>query len=119
LWAINERSPRAVQDAAMLLRAAPAKVKAPQDLPALQAELSFVYAHVGALDRVIEYPERLTKIGYMASGFGLIWDPLYAPLRKTERFKVLVRNAGLVDYWRARGWPDLCRPLGADDFVCD
>jgi hypothetical protein len=24
-----------------------------------------------------------------------------------------------VDYWRARGWPDLCRPMGADDFVCD
>ena len=28
-------------------------------------------------------------------------------------------QAGLVDYWRARGWPDLCRPMGADDFVCD
>ena len=41
------------------------------------------------------------------------------PVRKTERFKALVRKAGLVDYWRARGWPDLCRPMGADDFVCD
>jgi hypothetical protein len=47
------------------------------------------------------------------------WDPLYAPLRKTERFKTLMRDAGLVDYWRERGWPDLCRPVGADDFVCD
>ena len=26
---------------------------------------------------------------------------------------------GMVDYWRARGWPDLCRSMGADDFVCD
>ena len=43
----------------------------------------------------------------------------YAPVRKTERFKAFVRNAGLVDYWRAKGWPDLCRPMGADDFVCD
>jgi len=41
------------------------------------------------------------------------------PLRKTERFQSLVRKAGLVDYWRERGWPDLCRPVGADDFVCD
>jgi hypothetical protein len=40
-------------------------------------------------------------------------------MRKTERFKTYVRNVGLVDYWRARGWPDLCRPVGAEDFVCD
>jgi len=46
-------------------------------------------------------------------------DPLYAPLRKTERFKTLMRRAGLVAYWRARGWPDLCRPVGPDDFICD
>jgi len=25
----------------------------------------------------------------------------------------------LANYWRARGWPALCRPVGADDFVCD
>jgi hypothetical protein len=30
-----------------------------------------------------------------------------------------LRNAGIVDYWRAKGWPDLCRPVGVDDFVCD
>ena len=47
-----------------------------------------------------------------------LWFTEYAPLRKTERFKTLVRKVGLVDYWRARGWPDRCRPMGADDFVC-
>ena len=40
-------------------------------------------------------------------------------LRKTERFKAFMRKAGLVDYWRARGWPDLCHPVGADDFACN
>jgi hypothetical protein len=40
-------------------------------------------------------------------------------VRKTERFKTLVRAAGLVDYWKARGWPDLCHPVGADDFACN
>jgi hypothetical protein len=49
----------------------------------------------------------------------MLWHSSYAPLRKTERFKALVRNAGFVDYWRARGWPDLCHPVGADDFACD
>jgi hypothetical protein len=33
--------------------------------------------------------------------------------------KTFVRKAGLVDYWRARDWPELCRAQGADDFVCD
>ena len=30
-----------------------------------------------------------------------------------------VVDAGLVDLWRERGWPDLCRPVGTDDFACD
>ena len=48
-----------------------------------------------------------------------LWAPSYAPVRKTERFKAFVRAAGMVDYWRAKGWPDLCHPIGADDFACD
>jgi hypothetical protein len=60
-----------------------------------------------------------------------LWHPSYAPARKTERFKAFARNAGLVDYWRAKGWPEFCRPvtperasakagpMGADDFACE
>jgi hypothetical protein len=40
-------------------------------------------------------------------------------VRKTERFKALMRKAGLVDYWKARGWPDLCHPTTGDDFACE
>jgi hypothetical protein len=40
-------------------------------------------------------------------------------VRKTERFKKVARDLGLVEYWRARGWPAQCRPEGADDFACD
>jgi TolB-like protein len=32
--------------------------------------------------------------------------------------KLLLRNAGLVDYWKAHGWPDRCRAKGEDDFEC-
>ena len=42
------------------------------------------------------------------------WHPSYAAVRKSERFKTLMRANGLVDYWRARGWPNLCPPQGAD-----
>ena len=116
----NLVSRRSVEDAARLLRTAPAKAKAPEALPELEGVLNFVYAYIGAPDRILDAPERSLAIGYVNSNaLRSIWDPLYAPVRKTERFKTLIRNMGLPDYWRARGWPDLCRPVGADDFTCD
>jgi hypothetical protein len=39
-------------------------------------------------------------------------------VRKLPGFKAMVREAGLVDYWRAHGWPDYCRPVGDADFSC-
>jgi TolB-like protein len=105
-----------VQDAARLLRTAPAKVTAPRELPDLDW-LGFVYAYVGAEDRLMDYFEHAQAAG--AGPTNEMWQPAYAPARKTERFKAWARRAGLVDYWRARGWPDLCRSVGADDFVCD
>jgi hypothetical protein len=27
-----------------------------------------------------------------------------------------MRKAGIVDYWRAKGWPDLCHPTTGEDF---
>jgi TolB-like protein len=42
-----------VEDAARLLRSAPAKASAPETLPALEGALTFVYAYVGALERVL------------------------------------------------------------------
>lgn len=115
---LNPVSRREVEDAARLLRSAPTKVSAPASLPVLGIGLNFVYAYVGALPRVMEVAERSLATGYNVGGSSL-WLPAYAPLRKTERFKAYARKAGLVDYWRAHGWPDLCRPQGADDFVCD
>jgi hypothetical protein len=83
-------------------------------------DLGFVYAYVGAPNRVLEFHEGNVEAGYSLGGnTSLLWQPPYAGVRKTDRFKALARKAGLVDYWRQRGWPDLCRPQGADDFVCD
>jgi TolB-like protein len=108
-------SRQVVEDAARLLRTAPAKVRTPGELPDLDA-LSFVYAYIGAEERLMDFPERQYTLEAPTSRF---WWPAYAVARKTERFKKHVRDIGLVDYWRERGWPDLCRPMGADDFVCD
>ena len=40
-------------------------------------------------------------------------------LRQTRIFKDLLRDMGLVEFYREYGWPDLCRPIGEDDFECD
>ena len=109
-------SRESVEAAARLIRM-PAVSRSPASLPVLQADLDFVYAYVGAQDRLLEVPERELQIG---ASIGLsYWNRKAGSVRKTERFKTLMRDLGLVDYWRARGWPDLCRPMGADDFVCD
>jgi hypothetical protein len=105
--------------AARLLQMAPTKVSAPEALPRLPTSLEFVYLYVGAPHRAIDNYARRAEVGFFGSNsMAFVWHPSYAPVRKTERFKGLMRNAGLVEYWRVKGWPDLCRPVGADDFVC-
>ena len=47
------------------------------------------------------------------------WAPIFHEGRQLPRFKEFVREIGLVDYWKEYGWPDLCRPVGDDDFECD
>ena len=113
----NTVSRRSVEDAARILRSAPTSVQSPDTLPELEGGLVYAYGFVGAADRAITRYEREREI--QAQPTTSIWLPVLAPMRKTERFKAHVRAAGLLDYWRERGWPDLCRPVGADDFVCD
>jgi tetratricopeptide (TPR) repeat protein len=104
--------------AAKLLRAAPAA--APEnDRPELGA-LNWVYFHAGAPERFLKTYEDKIRVGFAAGvENGLEWAPVYSSVRKTEQFKAYVRNAGILTYWRERGWPDLCKPVGADDFACE
>ncbi len=113
------RPRQSLEDAARLIRTAPAKVTTPNTLPLLPGELSFVYLFVGAENRFLEFVEREISADYYGGIFRDPWAPPSASLRKTERFKAFVRKARLVEYWRARGWPDLCHPVGADDFACN
>ena len=59
------------------------------------------------------------QLGGQGGSFAYLWHPSYAPVRKTERFKEFVRDAGMVEYWRAKGWPEFCRPTSGDDFICE
>jgi adenylate cyclase len=111
--------PGMIEAAAKIFEAAPAKAADPAALPRI-GNMSFAYMHVGAPERVLEFYEDEIKAGYFqpisATWF---WHPTYAAVRRTARFNALARDLGLLDYWRARGWPAQCRPAGADDFVCE
>ena len=110
--------PGMLESAARTLESAPAKA-APDSLPRV-GNLAFVYLHAGAPERVLDFYEGNIEAGYFQPiTTTFFWHPSYAPVRKTERFKAFVRDIGLVEVWRARGWPDLCRPVGANDFTCD
>jgi TolB-like protein/tetratricopeptide (TPR) repeat protein len=111
--------PGTVETAARILRTAPTTAASPQDLPPL-GNLGFVYLYVGAPNRVLEYVEFAVEARFLSGPDpAFLWHPSYAPVRKTERFKAFVRKAGMVEYWRARGWPEFCRPTTGDDFICD
>jgi tetratricopeptide (TPR) repeat protein len=111
--------PAALDAAVRLLRSAPA-IAPPQTLPEFRGPLALFYVYVGAPERVMDNYEGDLKRGYSGPGDNVyLWPPTFAPLRKTARFKAYVRAAGMVDYWRAKGWPDLCHPVGADDFACE
>ena len=45
------------------------------------------------------------------------WFPPAAAMRRDPRFAQFVRDIGLVKFWRANGWPDLCGPVG-EGVVC-
>ncbi len=51
--------------------------------------------------------------------FVKIWSDIQPAPRHHPYFKIFVRNTGMLDYWLANGWPDVCRPLADDDFVCN
>jgi hypothetical protein len=108
-----------LQVAARLLRTVPTPATSSENLPPLGV-FSYVYLHVGAPSRTLEFPEGELEAGYLVKATNAqLWHPSYAPVRKTERFKTFVRAAGFVDYWRAKGWPQACRPTTGDDFECN
>ena len=91
------------------------------------------------VDENLQWPRKLHDIAMMAAYFGdpqfalkvkgqevrtngarlaALWYPVMSEVRQLPEFKKLVTDLNLVEYWRAYGWADACRPLGDNDFTC-
>jgi adenylate cyclase len=74
-------------------------------------------AYFGDPEFALNAMERSVSLSTM--GLYFIWGPLFHEVRQLPRFKEFVREIGLVDFWNKFGWPDLCHPVGEDDFECN
>jgi TolB-like protein/DNA-binding winged helix-turn-helix (wHTH) protein len=85
------------------------------DDPNDRVVLALWAAHIRAPELSLELMAKESRNG---ESIPALWLPLMRDVRKLPAFKELARKAGLVDYWRAYGWPDYCKPVGAGDFNC-
>ena len=79
--------------------------------------------HFAAKSELIEYLNTtLAKGDLLDLSINLgnyLWAPEFSNLRSTPEFKQFLRDIGLVELWQSSSWPDLCHPLGDDDFECE
>ena len=61
------------------------------------------------------YDELTEDIEWASYAF---WHPDGDEFRTTPQFKQVVRELGVFEYWRARGFPPQCKPVGDNDFEC-
>ncbi len=75
--------------------------------------------HFGDRDLALEALRR-QYIDHKSSYYSYLWDPFETPLRTDPRFKQILRDIRLVEYFQASGkWNDFCKPMGNDDFECE
>jgi TolB-like protein len=71
------------------------------------------------------FPEVLAAFGqYGLIEFRIVastfhWHPAYARFRASGEFKAQMKKYGYYELWKTKGFPDLCRPVGGDDFECE
>jgi hypothetical protein len=77
-------------------------------------------AYFGDDALALEVMQRLSKSGMGFQVWGIVLrGPADQCTQRLPGFKTLLREAGLVDYWRKSGlWNEFCKPVGADDLEC-
>jgi adenylate cyclase len=80
------------------------------DIPSVQALI--VLAALGGMDEAFA-EARIIFVDEQRSGHEIMFSPAASSMRRDPRFMPLMRDLGLLAYWRSSGrWPDFCREPG-------
>mgnify|MGYP001550548516 CR=1 FL=1 len=82
-----------------------------------------ILGYFGAYPEIMTYLEDYNEQGQLLPinlDLGnYLWAPEHSELRQMPEFRKLLVDIGLVELWKKRGWPDLCQPLGENEFECE
>ncbi|MDX1556399.1 MAG: tetratricopeptide repeat protein, partial [Xanthomonadales bacterium] len=78
----------------------------------------WMYFDLADTDLLIDVIEEHAERGRLGDLIWRVWEPDLTELRNHPRFKALMEEQGLIDYWRETGWPDLCQQ-STDELVCE
>jgi TolB-like protein/Flp pilus assembly protein TadD len=77
-------------------------------------------AHFGAYLKDSDIALKALRLGLVERRGSMVidlWHPNFSRIRRDPRFKEIVRDIGLVEYWRESGaWGDFARPVNDVDF---
>src|SRR6266496_1681281 len=97
-------------------RSSPDLAKAPREVQGFRSTgnlfLAAVAAFVGQKEAALQALSAGLPSRALLLDRGLIWSPVFKPLRNEPRFLELVRATELPDYWRVAGWGDFCQAKG-------
>ena len=75
---------------------------------------------VDALRRYLESSQGFADGSMRHGNYWQFWTTPHSRIRAHPEFKRLLIKTGVADYWRQTGrWGDGCKPVGADDFLCE
>ena len=81
--------------------------------------LIFCLALTGQADRAASLALSRVQDSWMDLSIFWMSNPNAGALRQTDIFRETLEEMGLLSFYSAYGWPDLCRQLGDNDFECD
>jgi TolB-like protein len=87
------------------------------DAPAGEAAFFFIARQdIDGYNAYIEMLGAIPQQYYFVDLYGS--RPMDHAMLRDPRVKAMLARFGLPDYWREKGWPAGCRPLGETDFEC-